>query len=72
VRPAASVLPQTFRRVAGKEFLKFLRKSHSKRCRKEALSSRNAFCQRHSLISTRIRPVEPSRVMNPLAQPLPG
>ena len=25
VRPAASVLPQTFRRVAGKELLKFLR-----------------------------------------------
>jgi hypothetical protein len=28
VRPAASVLPQTFRRVAGKELLKFSRKSH--------------------------------------------
>jgi hypothetical protein len=41
VRPAASMLPQTLRRVAGKQFLKFLRKPHSKRCRKEALSSSN-------------------------------
>ena len=30
VRPAASVLPQTFRRVAGKKLLKFLRESHGK------------------------------------------
>jgi hypothetical protein len=28
VRPTASVLPETFRRVAGKELLKFLRNSH--------------------------------------------
>ena len=73
MRPAASVLPQTFRRVAGKELLKFSRESHSKRCRKEALCSRNDVCgRRHSFMSTRIRPVEPWRVMNPLAQPLPG
>ena len=32
VRPAASVLPQTFRRVAAKKFFKFLRKSHGKGC----------------------------------------
>ena len=41
VRPSASVLPQTFCRVAGKELLKFLSESHGKRCRKEALYSRN-------------------------------
>ena len=34
VRPAASVLPQTFRRVAGKELLKFSRKSHGKTMQK--------------------------------------
>jgi hypothetical protein len=30
VRPAGSMLPQTFRGVAGKEFLNFLRKPHGK------------------------------------------
>ena len=35
VRPAASVLPQTFRCVAGKEFLKFLRESHGKTMQKK-------------------------------------
>ena len=32
VRPTASVFQQAFRRVAGKELLKFLRKSHGKGC----------------------------------------
>jgi len=30
VRAAASMFPKTFRRVAGKKLLKFLRESHSK------------------------------------------
>jgi hypothetical protein len=34
VRPAASMLPQTFRRVAGKEFLKFLRRTHDETMQK--------------------------------------
>ena len=34
VRPAGSVFSQTFRRVAGKEFLNFLRKPHGKRMQK--------------------------------------
>src|SRR4029453_8833238 len=34
MRPAASVLPQTFRRVARKEFLKFSRKSHGETMQK--------------------------------------
>ena len=34
VRPTANVLPQTFRRVAGKELLKFLRESHGKTMQK--------------------------------------
>ena len=73
VRPAASVFPQTFHRVAGEKLLKFSRGSHGKRCRKERLCSRSdVFDGRHSFISIRIRPVEPSLVMNPLVQPLPG
>ena len=44
VRPAGSMLPQTLRRVAGKKLLKFSRESHSKRCRKEVLCSRNDVC----------------------------
>src|SRR5262249_57262467 len=32
MRPAAGVLPKAFHRVAGKELLKFSRKSHGKRC----------------------------------------
>ena len=34
VRPAANMLPQTFRRVAGKKLLKFLRESHGKTMQK--------------------------------------
>src|SRR5213075_2110381 len=34
VRPAANMLPQTFRRVAGKKFLKFLRKPHDETMQK--------------------------------------
>jgi hypothetical protein len=41
VRPAASMLPQTFRRVAGKKLLKFLRESHSKMMQESALYTRN-------------------------------
>jgi hypothetical protein len=34
VRPATSMLPQTFRSVAGKEFLEFLRKPHDETMQK--------------------------------------
>jgi hypothetical protein len=72
VRPAASVLPQTFHRVAGKKLLNFLRESHGKRCRKEGLCSRtDVFSRRHSFTSNRISPVERARVINPLVHPLP-
>src|SRR5215469_15871872 len=53
VSPAASMLPQTFRSIAGKEFLEFLRKPHDKRCRKEALGSSNGCYSHNPLISTR-------------------
>ncbi|MGC2626940.1 MAG: hypothetical protein WA269_08895 [Candidatus Udaeobacter sp.] len=41
MRPTASVLPQTFRRVAGKKLLEFLRKSHGKMMQESALYTRN-------------------------------
>ena len=42
VRPAASVLPQTFRRVAGKELLKFSRESHGKTMQKRGASTQGS------------------------------
>ncbi len=44
VRPAASVLPQTFRRVAGKELLKFSRKSHGKTMQRRGADTQGATC----------------------------
>ena len=41
MRPAASVLPQTFDRIAGKQLLKSLRESHSKMMQENALYTRN-------------------------------
>jgi len=73
MRPTTNMLPQALCRVAGKELLEFLRKSHDKMMQRSARYSRNHHhvgC--HSLMPTRISPVEPWRVMNPLAQPLWG
>ena len=44
VRPAASVLPQTFRRVAGKELLKFSRESHGKTMQKRGALLKERRC----------------------------
>src|SRR5439155_2731354 len=41
-----SVLPQTFRRIAGKQLLKFLRQSHSKMMQESAFYTRKAGFQR--------------------------
>src|SRR5262249_23080149 len=73
MRPSASVLPETFDRIAGEELLKFLRKPHDETMQKRcALLKEGRLGRPHCLMSTRIKPVEPSRVMDPLVQPLPG
>ena len=73
MRPATGVLPQAFRRIAGKELLEFVRKLHLQMMQESALYTRNGpgSVRGHSLISTCIKPVEPWRVMNPFPQPFP-
>lgn len=68
--PAAHVLPQALDRVEGKQFLKFSRKSHLENDAAKLATDKRA--SSYGEISARIRPVEPSCVIKPLAQPLPG
>ena len=68
--PPADVFPKAFRRVEGKQFLELARKLHWGTMQLTPLQTRCA--SGYGWILTRIKPVEPSWVMKPLAQPLPG
>ena len=63
VRPAASVLPQTFRRVAGKELLKLLRKPHD-----ETMQKRGALLKERRLLSLSLLDFDSNQTRGPFAR----
>ncbi len=60
VRPSASVLPQTFRRVAAKDLLKFSRKSHDKGCNEARDTQGTAVAARAKTMARQATAVTPS------------